>query len=119
MVESRQPPRTLQYPPDNGPILNWFAGRFDSVFVIFNPFVRMPLPLSKYPSVEEILRLGRGLAWRDVAQKTGLRYPHQVNTALLSAIAALRRQLLDSAAADKLSTFHERHNVWFPAEGHF
>ena len=101
-----------------------YGGRFESVFVVLHPFVRVPPSQAwsinrRYPSDEEIAARGMKCPWAEVAGQTELRNCARVNLALLTSIGSLVDYLADPAGRDALKTFVESRPVWMPAEGRF
>lgn len=112
------------YPPSNAPLIEAYGGRFEALYVILHPFVRVPERLSwqatrQYPSDEQIFAAGEKVRWAEVATQTGLRGAAGLNHALLTSIAAIYPELGDFAARDRLQRFLEAGNVWMPNEGCF
>jgi hypothetical protein len=112
------------YPPCDAPLVEAYDGRFESLYVIFHPFVRVPDRLSwqttrQYPSDEHIFAAGEKVRWAEVAAQTGLRGAARLNHALLTSIAAIYPEFGDFSARDKLQRFLEAGNVWMPNEGCF
>lgn len=114
----------LTYPPYDGPLIEAYEGRFESVFVVLHPFVSVPDELAwkatrQYPSDEQILAVGAKCTRADVAPETGLRACAQVNQALLTSIGSIADDVSDFEARDAMQRYLESRPVWMPTEGRF
>lgn len=114
----------LTYPPYGTPLVEAYDRRFESVYVLFHPFVRVPDELAwsatkQYPTDEQIVAHGRRFEWADVLSLTGLRSCAQVNAALLTSTGALADYLQDIPARNSLQSFLQTNPVWMPSEGRF
>lgn len=112
------------YPPCDAPLVDAYGGRFESLYVILHPFVRVPDRLAwrqtrTYPSEEQIAAVGEKVRWAEVAEQTGMRGAAGLNHALLTSIAAIYPEFGDFAARDRLQRFLEAGKVWMPNEGCF
>ncbi len=112
------------YPPYDAPLVDAYDGRFESVYVILHPFVRVPDPLAwkatkHYPNDEQIVRLGAKCPWAYVAAGTGLRICAKLNQALLTSIGSIKEEFCDYPASDALTSFLESESIWVPGEGRF
>ncbi len=112
------------YPRYEVPLAEAYEGRFESVFVILHPFVRVPQSLSwsvtrTYPEDAQIAALGTKCTWSEVASLVGLTSCARMNQALLTSIGSLPDFLADAAARDGLQGFLQSNPVWMPAEGRF
>jgi hypothetical protein len=112
------------YPPSDAPLAEAYQGRFESLYVILHPFVRVPDKLAwratrAYPSEEQIAAAGEKIHWAEVASQTGMRGAAGLNHALLTSIAAIYPEFGDFAARDRLQQFLEAGNVWMPSGGSF
>lgn len=101
-----------------------YDGRFECVFVVLHPFVRVPERLSwsvtrQYPDDATIAAEGAKCAWAEVSVRTGLRSCAQINQALLTAIGSLNADLADPAGRDALEKLVRNEAVWMPVEGRF
>ncbi|HUB51481.1 MAG TPA: DUF2711 family protein [Terracidiphilus sp.] len=112
------------YPPCDAPLIEAYGGRFEALYVILHPFVRVPDRLAwratrAYPSEEQILAAGEKVRWAEVAAETGLRGAAGLNQALLTSIDAIYPEFGDFGARNRLQQFLEAGNVWMPNEGGF
>jgi hypothetical protein len=112
------------YPRYDTPLLEAWGSRFESVYVILHPFIRMPREFSweatrHYPADDQILTHGVRCPWSDVAAQTGMGACARLNQALLTSIGAVADYLCDYPARDRLQGFLESSSVWMPVEGRF
>ena len=114
----------FKYPAYETPLLDAYDGRFESVFVMLHPFVRVPQKLAwkavpSYPNDEQILSRGQKCLWADVYTQTGMNNCAKLNQALLSAIGSIAEELTDFGARNVLRSFLEEEPIWMPTEGRF
>ena len=112
------------YPPYDAALLEAYGGRFESVFVLLHPFVRVPEDLAwkvtkQYPSDEQILRLGEKCTWATVAERTGVRECWRLSQALLTTTRSIADELCDFKAAEAVKNFVTAEPVWMPGAGAF
>jgi hypothetical protein len=115
---------SLVYPPHDAPLMEAYGGRFESLYVIFHPFVGVPDELAwkatkNYPDDEPIARRGTKCPWSHVAARTELPTCAKLNQALLTSIGSIAKDLCDFAGRDALKSFLEAEPVWMPTEGRF
>lgn len=112
------------YPSYEAPLLEAYGRRFECVYVMLHPFVRVPEPLAwratrTYPPDEQILAAGAKCAWAEVAARTGISTCAKLNQALLTATGSLTDYLCDFAARDLLQPYLQGEPVWMPGQGAF
>jgi hypothetical protein len=112
------------YPAHDAPLVEAYDGLFESAYILFHPFVRVPDALAwratrKYPSDEQILRLGAKCSWAHVAAQTGLPASSKLNQALLTSIRAINNDLCDFKASEALQRYLVAESIWMPSEGCF
>jgi hypothetical protein len=112
------------YPPYSIPLAEAYDGRFESVYIVLHPFVRVPHSLAwnvtqRYPDDAQIAALGSKYSWTEVAAETGLSSCARLNQALLTSICSLADHLADPHASDTLQTFLQSKPIWMPVEGRF
>jgi len=112
------------YPPYEVPFGEAYGGRYECVFVMLHPFVRVPAALAWaaqrcYPSDAQIAELGAKCSWTEVGAATGLSSCARLNQALLTSIGSLTEHLSDAHGGDVLKTYLQSHPVWMPVEGCF
>jgi len=117
-------PEQFTYPSYTELLAEAFGGRFECVFIVLHPFVRVPQEFAwsaaqRYPSDAVILAKGAKYPWAEVAAQTGLQSCARVNQALLTSIGSLADHLADPAGRDTLRQFLESQPVWMPVEGRF
>lgn len=101
-----------------------YGGRFESVFVILHPFVRVPERLAwsatrQYPSDAQIAAVGAKCSWMEVSERLGISSCARMNQALLTSSGSLAGYLADSAGSHAMRAYLESQPVWMPAEGRF
>ncbi len=112
------------YPPYDAPLIDAYGGRFESLYIVFHPFVAAPEHLAwkrtkQYPSDEQILSAGSKCSWASVAAQTGIRTCDKMNQALLTSIRSLKDEFCDFPACGALQSFLQSSTVWMPTEGRF
>jgi hypothetical protein len=112
------------YPLYGTPLVEAFDGRFESVFVLLHPFVRMPQPLSwsrtrRYPEDAEIRAEGKKCTWSEAATEARIASCAQLNRSLLTSIGSLNDYFGDPEGRDRLQSFLQSNSVWMPTEGRF
>lgn len=112
------------YPPHDVPLMQAYGGRFESVFVLLHPFVRVPQRLAwsvtrSYPGDAQIADCGTKCKWTEVAERTDLKNCARLNQALLTAIGSLDSHLADPCGRDALQAYLQTQPVWMPVEGCF
>ena len=112
------------YPSYETPLVEAYGGKFESVFIILHPFIRVPGSLAwektrTYPPDIEIVRCGRKYRWTEVLAQTGLHSCAQLNQALLTSIGSVTDEFADPTARRTLQRFLEAEPVWMPTEGRF
>jgi hypothetical protein len=117
-------PDKYVYPQYGTHLIEAYDGRFECVFVVLHPFVRVPERLGwnvtrQYPDDAAITAHGAKCAWAEVSARTGLRSCAQINQALLTGIGSLNADLAEPAGRDALEKLVKSEPVWLPAEGRF
>ena len=112
------------YPPYGTPLVEAYDRRFEAVFIILHPFIRVPEHLEwsvtrRYPTDAEISAAGLPVTWTEVANETGLSSCAHLNQALLTATGSLTGDLADREGRDALQRYLELHPVWMPAQGRY
>lgn len=118
------PIQNFVYPPYSLPLAEAFDGRFEAVFIVLHPFLRVPPSLAwsatrRYPDDAEIAAHATPYSWTGVGAHTGLSSCARLNQALLTSIGSLTDHLADPDGRDALQRFLESHPVWMPVEGRF
>jgi len=112
------------YPPYGMPLIEAYEGRFEAVFVILHPFIRVPESLAwtatrRYPTDAEIIAHGSRCAWAEAGRQTGLNSCARLNQALLTATGSLIGDLADVKGKSALQGFLLAEPIWMPAQGRF
>jgi hypothetical protein len=112
------------YPKYETPLMEAYGGRFESVYVILHPFIRVSEALSwsavqHYPDDQQMLAEGTKISWSEVSKQVGISSYARMNQALLTSIGSIDDYLADGAAADAVASFAKEQPVWMPTEGRF
>jgi Protein of unknown function (DUF2711) len=112
------------YPKYEEPLLEAYGRRFECVYVVLHPFVRVPLEMGwkatrQYPADAQILASGANCSWSQVAARVGIGSCAKLNQALLTATGSLVDYLCDYPARDALQTYLQAQPVWMPGQGAF
>jgi hypothetical protein len=112
------------YPSYGEPLVQAYGGRFEAVFVVLHPFVRVPQELAwsvtrQYPDDAQTAAAGTKCKWSEIAAEVGLTSCAQMNLALLTSTGAIAGELADPYGRDVLRQFLENRPVWMPREGRF
>jgi hypothetical protein len=112
------------YPIYEEPLMDAYGRRFECVYVVLHPFVRVPLEMAwkatrQYPTDEQILASGAKCAWAEVAARVGIGSCARLNQALLTATGSVVDYLCDYPARDRLQSFLQAQPVWMPGQGAF
>ncbi len=118
--DMHQPPRNITYPAYDQPILQWYAGYYDCVFVAFHPFFRLATPnVSEYPDDHVIKQSASRVRWCEMQARSGIPDAKLLNQALLTAIGALNERYTRPDLYQQLMTACERDDIFMPGEGLF
>ncbi|HTB97143.1 MAG TPA: DUF2711 family protein [Terracidiphilus sp.] len=124
LLSCRVQAQNYTYPPYDLPLVEAYGRRFESVFILLHPFVRVPPSLSwtvtrAYPGDAQIAAHATKCRWSEVSAHIGLSSCARINQALLTSIGALDDSVADHAGHKALLAFLESHHTWMPAEGRF
>lgn len=121
--------RTLPKPdiyatcPNDGGVLEYYSGVFESVYVCLNPFIK-PTHISPerfcpetYPSNSELLTLCDPVSWAEIMRQSGLPSFAAVDIALKTQILAIREQFMNQEYSKKLECLYETGIAMPPCEG--
>jgi len=112
------------YPRYELPLVEAYAGKFESVFIVLHPFVRVPEAMAwsavqHYPTDEQIVIQGTKCTWAEAQKQAGISSYARMNQALLTSIGSIAGDLADGAGSDAIAKFVKTNPVWMPAEGQF
>jgi hypothetical protein len=111
--------------PTEGRILEYYAGTFESVFVLLHPFMKAvsigieQFKPTTYPTRSTIVETCRPVSWAEVASSVGLPSIAAVDIGLRTRIRGLRSEFLNQEYADKIESLIESHQIVPPPEGYF
>jgi hypothetical protein len=117
-------PEQFTYPPYGISLVEAYGGRFEAVFIVLHPFIRVPESLAwsvtrQYPEDAQIASAGTRFSWAEVSAQTGLSSCARLNQALLTSIGSVTDHLADTDARNSLQRFLQTNPVWMPTEGRF
>jgi len=108
--------------PYDGKILEFYAGQFESVFIILHPFME-PADIEeerfcpeKWPSKIEIIEGCKPISWKQVLTLTGLTKLADVDVGLRTIIGGLRKDLSNHEFSEKLIEL-DNAGIILPEEG--
>lgn len=109
--------------PYDGCILDYYAGHFDSVYVLLHPFLRPTrIPIDRFfpktwPGKHEIVDGVDAVSWQELLSFAGFDSIAQIDVALRTSIGGLKQHAADEALANDLDDVAERHGLVYPSEG--
>ena len=111
--------------PNDGKVLEYYAGVFEAVYVLLHPFMK-PTLIGKerfkpgtYPTRSSIVKDCTAVPWQEVATKAGLPSIAAVDVGLRSMILGLRGELSNGAYADRIESLAQSDGIVPPPEGCF
>jgi hypothetical protein len=112
------------YPNCEAPLLEAYNHRFESVYILLHPFMRVPEEQAwkvtrQYPTDDQILSSAAKANWSHIAAKINISNCAKLNQALLTATGSLVDYLCDYLARDALRHFLQAEPVWMPGQGAF
>jgi len=109
--------------PSDGNVLAYYAGMFDSVYVLLSPFIK-PITIPKdrfcpatYPDRQEICAGCEPVSWEVVRESSGLPSIAAVDVALRTRIRGLRAEFANHEFLDRLELALQKMRVIAPNEG--
>jgi hypothetical protein len=114
----------LVYPAYETALLDAYDHRFESVYIVLHPFVRMPASFAwrgtqQTPSVDQIVAQGAKCPWSKVIKETSLASFAKISQALLTSSGSLADYLCDYPARDAVHAMVQSGSVWMPEAGRF
>lgn len=119
------PPKQAKYAscPNDGRILEYYKGQFDSVFILLHPFL-LPKTIDmsrfcpeKWPGKHEIIEGCEAVSWARVLELTSLDSLSDIDIGLRTCIGGVQGDLANRSYADILDKLTEESNVIHPMEG--
>ena len=112
------------YPSNEAPLLDAYNHRFESVYILLHPFIRVPEEMAwkvtrQYPTDDQILALPAKCNWSQIVAPTGISNCAKLNQALLTATGSLVDYLCDYPARNALQQFLQAEPIWMPGQGAF
>ena len=111
--------------PQEGRILEYYAGTFEAVYVLFHPFIDATQVGSErfkpgtYPGRQFILKNCRAVLWAEVMRRTGLPSLKAVDIGLRTTILGLRADLANEQYGSAIRHLEESFHILGPPEGCF
>ena len=103
--------------PNEGNILKFYSGQFESVYVLLHPFIRAT-SMDKarfcpetYPSKTEILSTCVPVSWHEVVEMTNLSNINEVDIGLRTGIGGLKAEFSNKGFADAIADLEEKTNI--------
>ena len=107
---------------DNESIKTYYEGVFESVFIMFHPFlipIDEPAVINRYIDMNknEVEQQFRAITWEEMRQKLGFQDVSRIDRALRTMIGALKPHAEDREGAKQIIEYCERENILPPSEG--
>jgi hypothetical protein len=119
------PPDAFATCPQDGKILEYYAGTFEAVYVLLHPFIK-PVSIGKeafvppnYPGRLTIVQDCAAASWAEVASIAELPSIPAVDIGLRTMIGGLKAEFSNKEYADKIKSLTESHKILDPSEGCF
>lgn len=109
--------------PSDGPVLEYYGGVFDAVYVLLSPFIQpVGIPLDRfspntYPERKELCAGCNPIAWESVRVASGLPSLAALDVALRTQISGLKAEFARRDYADLLDRTLKEIGVIPPAQG--
>ena len=119
------PPDRFATCPTDGKILEYYAGAFESVYVLLHPFIKAvtigteQFRPTTYPDRSLIVKNCAPVSWGEVALQTGLPSISAIDIGLRTVILGLRAELSNTEFADGIESLIDSHQILQPPEGRF
>jgi hypothetical protein len=111
--------RATCYASYDVPILEWYRGCFDAVYVAFHPFFRIdadtPSDATQLAALTK--RIARPIAWEAIREGLHLPSLAVLDRALRTSIGGLTEAFADKVEAQRLATYCDAALIWPPREG--
>lgn len=118
-----EPDRFAVCAPEDVPILSFYAGVFESVYVLFHPFIRQ-VSIDKerfspdaYPTKAELLSHCQKVKWSEVLELCMLSRFAEIDIGLRTAIHGLKEEFADHRLEAEISSLYEEQDIVMPSEG--
>jgi len=109
--------------PGDGRVLSYYAGVFNSVYVMLSPFIK-PTRISSdrfaadtYPGKQELNAGAERVSWELVRQEAGIPTISGLDIALRTSIAGLRQEVSNAGCAKRLRNTLDKLGLVQPVEG--
>lgn len=109
--------------PNEGNILRFYSGQFESVFVLLHPFIRATsidtarFCPETYPTKSEILAHCVPVEWREIVKLTELANINQIDIGLRTSIHGLAAEFENEDYANAITRLEETSKIIQPCEG--
>jgi len=118
-------PETFATCPQEGKILDYYAGTFESVYVLLHPFIKAveigteQFVPATYPSRTSIIKTCGAVSWEEVSRKADLPSIAAVDIGLRTMIHGLKPEFSNQDYADRLELLIDSDHIHPPTEGSF
>lgn len=109
--------------PNEGKVLGYYAGQFESVYVLLSPFMR-PTSISmdrfcpeNWPTKQELIDGTEPVTWQEILSLTGLDTIDEIDVGLRSSIGGLNAKYLNEDLSGVLRQLTEDEKIIHPQEG--
>ena len=109
----------IRSPDDETPILDFYKGYYDSIYIILHPFIRITHPdkidferiwpsKQSWPTKAEILKFTEKISWAEILKQSDIKDINQLDIALRSSILGLSKKYENKVDANYLSEFADK-----------
>ena len=111
--------------PQDGKILEYYAGTFEAVYILLHPFIGASAVGTEqfrpgtYPSRQYIVKNCRPVPWAEVEDRTGLASKAAIDVGLRTQILGLKPEFSNQDYADRIESLITRDQILAPDEGGF
>lgn len=109
--------------PDDVPILSFYDGLFEAVYIVFHPFIR-PISIDEerfnpntYPTKAELLAKCQQVSWREVLELSNLKTVAEIDIGLRTAILGLKEEFANHEFKAEVFRLYDEGGVVMPTEG--
>jgi hypothetical protein len=110
--------------PDDGKILDYYKGQFDSVYVLLSPFIKpINFDIEKYDPMtwdykREIIEGCEPVLWQEILKITNLNNISEIDIGLKTSIAGIKEEFKNREFSAQLDDVFYDHKIKQPIEGY-